>query len=77
MLLSNPSAFKVNDVTIALSTTDAVSDVATEEISRSSGARHGTRVQRGVFIVVVVVVVVVVVGGSGRDGGCRRFILTV
>jgi hypothetical protein len=48
VLLSNPSAFKVNDVTIALSTTDAVSDVATEEISKSkSGIRLGNRVQRG------------------------------
>ena len=46
VLLSNPSAFKVNDVTVSLCTADVVMDTVSEEICRTSGKRTN-RVQRG------------------------------
>lgn len=46
VLLSNPASFKVNDVTISLTATEVVTDVVSEEISRST-ERRINRVQRG------------------------------
>ena len=44
MLLSNPASFKVNGVTVSLSTADVVADVLTEQIS---GKHRINRVERG------------------------------